>query len=156
MSVFQRLVLVGLALLSGSVLAAPIQFEDQSAKLGFTRGSETWGVAWGNLNTDKWPDIYNQGHRLFPRIYRNTGTGDFADVSMEFDVRMNGWHINDPQRDAHGGAFGDYDNDGDQDYITGRLSDYYINEATIGGTLVRNTIPSSFQNGSNVTPDTIT
>ena len=139
---------IALLLYAGISLAAPVQFEDQSEKLGFNRGSETWGVAWGNLNMDKWPDIYNQGHRLFPRMYRNTGTGDFTDVAMEFDVNMGGWHISDTQRDAHGGAFGDFDNDGDQDYITGRLSDYYINEASTGGTLVRATLASSFQNGA--------
>lgn len=140
-----RFVLLSLWFVVSSVWAAPVDFEDKSTELGFTRGSETWGTAWGLLNNDKYPDIYNQGHRLFPRIYRNTGSGGFDDVAMEYDVRMNGWHIGDTQRDAHGGAFADFDNDGDQDYITGRKGDMYINEASIGGTLVRAPIASQFQ-----------
>lgn len=140
-----RFAFLSLWFVLSSAWAAPIEFEDKSGELGFTRGSETWGTAWGFLNNDKYPDIYNQGHRLFPRMYRNNGSGGFDDVAMEFDVRMNGWHIGDTQRDAHGGAFGDFDNDGDQDYITGRKGDMYINEASIGGTLVRAPIASQFQ-----------
>ena len=81
--------------LTSPVSAGSIQFIDTSEKLGFTRGTETWGISWGNLNGDKWPDIYNSGHRDFPRLYRNTGTADFNDVAMSYDVAMNGYHIND-------------------------------------------------------------
>ena len=28
-------------------IASPIQFEDTSTELGFTRGTETWGISWG-------------------------------------------------------------------------------------------------------------
>ena len=91
------------------VLAAPIQFIDTSEKLGFTRGTETWGISWGDINSDKWPDLYNAAHRDFPRIYRNTGTADFNDVTMSYDVAMNGYHINNTQNDVHGVGIADYD-----------------------------------------------
>ncbi|MEE9492692.1 MAG: putative Ig domain-containing protein [Gammaproteobacteria bacterium] len=115
-----------------TVSAAPIQFEDKSDKLGFTRGTESWGIAWGNLNGDKWPDLWNSGHRDFPRLYRNTGTGDFDDVTMFYDRQMNGYWISDTQFDVHGGAWGDFDNDGDDDIIVGDEDELFINQSTLG------------------------
>lgn len=137
--------LVALALAASSVLAVadPIQFEDKSDRLGFTRGTETWGLAWGNLNNDGWPDIYNSGHRDFPRIYRNTGDGDFDDVTMVYDVAMGGYHISDTQHDVHGTAMADYDNDGDDDIITGDENELFINNAESGGFFTPTTIPSN-------------
>ena len=131
----RKLILAASLTLTASALAAPIQFIDTSEKLGFTRGTETWGIAWGNINTDKWPDIYNSGHRDFPRIYRNTGTGDFNDVAMSYDVAMQGYHINDTQNDVHGVAIADYDNDGDDDILTGDEDELFTNLAESGGLL---------------------
>lgn len=113
--------------------AAPIQFEDTSDKLGFYRGTETWGVAWGNLNGDEYPDLYNNGHRDYTRMYRNTGTGDFEDVSLEYDYHMNFFWLNNTQRDVHGAAWGDFDKDGDDDLLVGDEYDLFVNNADSGG-----------------------
>ena len=134
------------AVISFKAFAAPIQFEDTSDKLGFTRGTETWGIAWGNLNTDKYPDLYNSGHRDFPRLYRNTGTGDFDDVAMWYDRNQNGHWISNTQRDVHGSSWGDYDNDGDDDLITGDDGYLFVNQATSGGFFSPSTVINMIQN----------
>lgn len=144
-----------LASLSGTALANPIQFEDTSDKLGFTRGTETWGHAWGNINGDKWPDLYNLAHRDFPRIYINTGDGDLDDRTMFYDVNMGGYHLADTQHDVHAGGLADYDNDGDDDIITGGESEAFINNADTGGFLTPTTIASNraFANWNNLDSD---
>ena len=95
-------------LFAGISSGAPVEFEDTSDRLGFERGTESWGIAWGNLNRDKYPDLWNSGHRDFTRLYRNTGTGDFEDVAAEYDAQMNDWWMILTQRDVHGGAWGDF------------------------------------------------
>lgn len=132
MKVLNCILAAGL-LVSTNGIAAPIQFEDTSDKLGFNRGSETWGIAWGSLDSDKYPDLWNSGHRLFPRMYKNTGTGDFDDVAMEYDHNQNGFWIKNTTLDIHGGSWGDYDNDGDDDLLLGDENDLFINGATTGG-----------------------
>jgi len=127
--------------------AAPIQFEDTSDKLGFTRGTETWGIAWGNLDTDKYPDLWNSGHRDFPRIYKNNGAGDFDDVAMLYDRNQNGHWISNTQRDVHGGAWGDIDNDGDDDFLAGDDGALFTNNATTGGFFTVSFVDNLIQNG---------
>lgn len=130
------LALIALAL---PAAADPVQFSDTSEKLGFVRGTETWGIAWGNLNLDKWPDLWNSGHRDFTRLYRNTGTGDFEDVAAEYDAQMSDWWMIRTQRDVHGGAWGDFDKDGDDDMIVGDENEFFINNAESGGYFTRST-----------------
>ena len=113
--------------------ATPITFEDTSEKLGFTRGTETWGIAWGELNNDNWPDLWNSGHRDYPRLYRNTGTGDFNDVTMVYDHSINNFWLNDTQADTHGSTWADFDNDGDDDILTGDEDELFINQFVQGG-----------------------
>jgi len=137
--------LLALASIPATVGAAPILFEDTSAKLGFERGTESWGIAWGNLNRDEYPDLFNNGHRDFTRLYRNTGTGDFDDVSMEYDHHQDYFWLNDTQRDVHGQAWGDYDKDGDDDVLVGDEDDLFINSAESGGYLTR-TYPGRLTN----------
>lgn len=130
-----RAAIMLLSLISGGsmqVHAAPVTFEDTSEKLGFKRGTETWGIAWGDLNNDNWPDIWNSGHRDYPRLYRNTGTGDFVDVTMVYDHSMDLYWLSDTQNDVHGSAWADYDNDGDDDIITGDEDELFINQASQG------------------------
>ncbi|MCH5375640.1 MAG: FG-GAP-like repeat-containing protein, partial [Planctomycetes bacterium] len=73
------------------------------------------------------------GHRDFPRLYRNTGTGDFEDVGAEYDARMQHWWMILTQRDVHGGAWGDFDKDGDDDLIVGDEDEFFVNHADTGG-----------------------
>lgn len=128
------------------VAGAPITFEDTSSKLGFTRGTETWGIAWGDLNNDKWPDLWNSGHRDLPRLYRNTGAGDFDDVTMWYDqTSLDGYWSGNTQNDVHGGAWGDFDNDGDEDLLTGDEHELFINEASTGGLLTVSTLLANQQ-----------
>ena len=120
-------------LLATSAHAGPIQFDDESDKLGFERGTESWGISWGNVNGDVWPDLYNHGHRDYTRLYRNTGSGDFDDVTLEYDVQMGLWWLSLPQRDVHGAALADFDNDGDDDVLIGDEDHFFVNHAESGG-----------------------
>ncbi|HEX5789290.1 MAG TPA: ASPIC/UnbV domain-containing protein, partial [Woeseiaceae bacterium] len=119
--------------LLGTARAEPIQFEDTSDKLGFERGTESWGVSWGNINRDGWPDLYNHGHRDYTRLYRNTGDGDFEDVAFEYDMQMGGWWLALPTRDVHAAALGDFDNDGDDDVLVGDEDEFFVNHAETNG-----------------------
>ena len=133
-------ILFAASIISFQTIAAPITFEDTSDKLGFTRGTETWGIAWGNLNMDKYPDLWNSGHRDFPRLYQNAGPDGFDDITMIYDRAMNGYWLNNTQLDVHGGAWGDYDNDGDDDIIVGDENELFINQANSGGKFIKDTL----------------
>ena len=106
---------IGLILLwNGAVVwASPIQFEDVTNGSGLGARTETWGVNWGDFNGDGWPDIFIQGHRDFPRIYRNNGNGTFTDIAYRLDPQGDwlGFTFN----DTHGSALADMDGDGDDD-----------------------------------------
>ena len=146
--IVKKLIVIASCALAANALAAPIQFIDTSDKLGFTVGTETWGIAWGDINSDNWPDLYNPAHRDFPRIYRNTGTGDFNDVAMSYDVALNGYHINNTLFDVHGPAIADYDNDGDEDILVGAEDELFINRAESGGLLQLSTLENNRQFGA--------
>ena len=137
--------LLAASIISVQTLAAPIQFEDTSDELGFKRGTETWGLSWGLLNLDKYPDLWNSAHRDFPRLYQNSGSGGFDDVTMFYDRGMNGYWLSYTARDVHGGAWGDYDNDGDDDLIVGDEDELFINQANIGGRFLQRNIPTNQQ-----------
>ena len=128
--------------------AAPIKFEDTSDKLGFSRGTESWGIAWGNLNNDAYPDLFNSGHRDFPRVYQNTGTGDFDDVAGIYDLGLDGFWFNDTQSDHHGVAWADFDNDGDDDVLVGDEDELYINNAESGGLFTVESLATNQQYGA--------
>ena len=95
---------------------AQVSFQDVSGQAGMTGYTESWGASIGDLNGDNCLDIFNQGHRDFPRVYRNTCTGTFEDIAYEMD---SGLWISQPTDDKHGVSFGDFDNDGDQDIFIG-------------------------------------
>lgn len=128
--------LLVLVFVTTGVFAAPIQFEDTSDKLGFERGAETWGLSWGDLDMDNYPDLWNSGHRDFHRLYKNAGNGDFDDVAMLYDRNQNGVWIANTQKDMHGSAFADFDNDGDDDILIGDSDELYTNQADSGGFFV--------------------
>ena len=93
--------------------AAAIEFEDLSDSSGVSAvRSETWGVSWGDYNNDGYPDVFVNNHRNIASLFQNNADGTFTDVSLQADGRK-GWV--DTAKDTHGAAWGDFDNDGDQD-----------------------------------------
>ena len=74
------------------------------------------GIAWGDYNADGYQDIYitygSQNATAMNNIlYKNMGDGTFTDVTSALGVEAYG--------KGSGVAFGDYDNDGDLDFVTG-------------------------------------
>ncbi|MEB3356732.1 MAG: cadherin-like domain-containing protein [Synechococcales bacterium] len=132
-----------------------INFTDVTLASGITtNNSSTFGVAWGDYNNDGLPDLFIGNHGARFNLYENQGDGTFQDVTLAvFPDRT--------PRDAHGTAWADFDNDGDQDLIqlTGGQSgqggvpnQFYVNEngllveraAEIGGI--------DYENGRGRTP----
>ncbi|MGA1821295.1 MAG: FG-GAP-like repeat-containing protein [Thermoplasmatota archaeon] len=73
-----------------------------------------FGIAWGDFDNDgdldMWiPQIKNYIDYAYSYLFRNNGDGTFTDVSDEAGFRV--W-------DSDGGAWCDYDNDGDLDLVT--------------------------------------
>lgn len=115
-------------------------FEDVSSEAGLSYAGESWGASWGDLNGDRYPDLYASHHRLLPSLYLNLGDGTFSDVALG-DELSGLW--TDPEKalaDLHGGSWADFDNDGDLDlYLSAGASDanqFLVNE---GGRLVYRT-----------------
>lgn len=113
-----RLLRVGLAvslmapMIGHEAALGQIQFDDATATAGILGQGETWGSSWGDYNGDGWKDLFVNGHRGVPRLYRNNADGSFTDVARELDPGI--W-FSDPYNDQHGASWVDFDNDGDQD-----------------------------------------
>src|SRR6267378_5511188 len=82
-------------------------FEDVSAKAGVNRVAFTKGVAWGDYDSDGYPDLYlsNYGEDNF--LYHNRGDGTFEEVATQLGVEKPKW--------SFATWFFDYDNDGHLD-----------------------------------------
>ncbi len=133
----QLLLLASLVACVQTIQAAPISFQDVSASVGLGGQTESWGLSWGDINADNWPDLFVQGHRDYPRLYRNSGSGVFDDVAYEYDP--DGLWIGKPWQDKHGAAFGDFDNDGDEDILIAATTDdaqLLVNEHSTGGKFI--------------------
>lgn len=91
-------------------------FADVSAAAGITEPG--WGLAgaWGDYNDDGYPDIYVGNEFGTNALYRNNRDGTFTDVARAAAAEDRGA--------AMGVAWGDYDNDGDQDVF---VSNMYAN-----------------------------
>jgi hypothetical protein len=107
--------------------AAPFEgprFQDVSAASCVTALGTSWGIAWGDLNRDGKPDFFASDHMDPPVLYVNQGDGTFREVSREVVPALGG--------DAHGAAWADFDNDGDQDLmqlVGGAAKNYlFVNE----------------------------
>jgi len=74
----------------------------------------TWGDVDNDGDLDLWmPQIYDLNY-AYSYLYSNDGDGTFTDIAATAGVRV---------YDTYGGAFSDYDQDGDLDLVTGgRLS----------------------------------
>lgn len=65
-------------------------------------------VSWADYNNDGWVDLFvPRWNDLKNKLYRNTGNGNFVEVTTGALVNDLAW--------TSGGFWGDYDNDGDQD-----------------------------------------
>ena len=86
-----------------------ISFEDVSQKAGVSKHSPTAASAWGDYNSDGWPDLWVSNHHgKLPTLYLNQKDGTFIDIASEVLT-------DNPRADFHGAAWADFDNDGDQD-----------------------------------------
>jgi len=104
-----------------SFLAPPAEatpgFKEVTGQAGFKHSGESYGVSWGDFNGDGLPDLFVNNHRDKVAFYRNNGDGSFTNVTSKVDG--SGVWVTAPKQDTHGGSWGDFDNDGDQDlYIT--------------------------------------
>lgn len=99
-------------LLLAPLAIADAQFRNVSGAANINFVGESYGASWGDANGDGCPDLFVSNHRQRPALYMNQCDGRF--VNKAWDVSL--WR-NQPLRDTHGGAFGDYDNDGDQDLL---------------------------------------
>jgi hypothetical protein len=109
-------------------------FEDTTfaAGLGLHTQYLGWGCGFFDFDNDGWPDILICNGHVYPEVeqltteagyaqrkllYRNLRNGRFEDVSL-----AGGPGINNPLA-ARGCAFGDFDNDGDIDFVVNPVND---------------------------------
>lgn len=114
------------AIVAIDTAGAAIQFQDVTPGSGIAYQGESFGASWGNLDGDIFPDLFASNHRSMVSLYRNNGNGSFTDRARTVTTWAKA-----PNRDTHGGAWGDFDNDGDQDLMvgTGRGNDnqFFVN-----------------------------
>ncbi len=96
-------------ILANKNVLAEIKFHDVSSASGIDHIGESFGASWGDFNGDGLPDLWASNHRYHPSLYINQGNGEFIDIAESVIDYVPG--------DTHGAAWGDYDNDGDQDLI---------------------------------------
>lgn len=96
-----------------TVNAPHIAFEEVTGPAGVAHISPSFGASWGDYNGDGWPDLWVGNHYSTPTLYLNNRNGTFADVTETY------WTPNliPDNADTHGAAWGDFDNDGDQDLV---------------------------------------
>lgn len=61
-------------------------FVDVAAQAGVENGRYTKGVAWGDYDGDRLPDLYVSNFSGRNRLYRNNGDGTFSDVALQLRV----------------------------------------------------------------------
>jgi FG-GAP-like repeat len=99
------------------------RFTNVAERAGVLNNRFAKGVAWGDYNNDRFPDLYVSNLRGSNRLYRNNGNGTFTDVAPELKVT-------DPQS-SFVTWFWDYNNDGALDIFVGAPL-VHIDEITKG------------------------
>ncbi|MEE9491834.1 MAG: Calx-beta domain-containing protein [Gammaproteobacteria bacterium] len=105
---------LAVSLMAGvNTISADISFQ---VVPGPFRDSEAYGASWGDYNNDRCPDLFVNHHRQQARLYKNLCNGTFADKTTKVDPGQ-AWLGGNWLTDHHGGLWGDFDNDGDQDLM---------------------------------------
>ena len=99
-----------LACLLPAMAIAQIAFQEVTTSAGINLSGRSMGLAWGDSDGDGWPDLYTSHHAAIDVLYHNNRNGTFTNV-FPGDI------TNPSTPDTHGSAFGDFDNDGDQDIM---------------------------------------
>ncbi len=89
-------------------------FTDVAAESGVLNGLKSKGVAWGDFDGDRYPDLYVSNYAGANRLYRNLGNGKFRDVAESL-------HVADPF-ESFPVWFWDYNNDGALDLYVSAYS----------------------------------
>ncbi|MFB0534649.1 MAG: CRTAC1 family protein [Anaerolineae bacterium] len=84
-------------------------FTNVTESAGVTATLNTWGASWGDYNNDGFPDLLTYSHERLPELYHNNGDGTLTDIVASTPLSVS--------LDRHFAAWGDYDNDGDQDVV---------------------------------------
>ncbi|MEM1230028.1 MAG: FG-GAP-like repeat-containing protein [Pseudomonadota bacterium] len=114
---FRSPIAVALLWGSASVASANITFSDETGQLDDTNNFpyESWGAAWGDLNSDGLPDVFAGNHRNYGTMLINLGDGSFDRTNAGDGSGM--WSTGFAHYDDHGATWADMDNDGDLDLL---------------------------------------
>lgn len=106
-------------------------FTDVAQRAGVTDGGYCKGVAWGDYDNDRWPDLYVSNMHGDNRLFHNNGDGTFEEVAQRLNVTQ-------PEK-SFPVWFWDYDNDGNLDLY---VSAYIIGVRWVAAEYYGATIPA--------------
>ena len=93
-----------------TTIADSISFVELTETANVSYEGVSYGASWGDFNNDTYPDFYVSNHQRPGLLYINQKDGTFENLTSEiFSETLWG--------DAHGAAWADFDNDGDQDLV---------------------------------------
>ncbi|EFA78481.1 hypothetical protein PPL_09133 [Heterostelium album PN500] len=76
----------------------------------------SFGSSWGDFNNDGYPDLYVNNHYWTPALYLNLKNGSFENIALKSIPFLNEDFKN-KFIDKHGGAWADFDKDGQLDFF---------------------------------------
>lgn len=90
------------------------RFREATARFGLAGAhGKTWGVCFGDMNNDGWPDLYLANDELPCDLYVNHG-GRFRNIGLESGTAFSRDGV---RQGGMGADWGDYDNDGRLDLV---------------------------------------